>query len=114
MMSDKRVSRRKILYMTGGAVGSMGIAGCMGGNSDGGNGNGGGGNNTNSGQMGGTGGQDTSTLTAEGSSTVYPIANSGARLWNGNPPASDKEYWGPSDYGIDTDMNLADYFASKY
>jgi phosphate transport system substrate-binding protein len=60
------------------------------------------------------GSSDTSTLNAGGSSTVYPIANDAARLWNGNPPASDEEYWGPGQYDIDTDMNLADYFASFY
>ncbi|WP_158854661.1 PstS family phosphate ABC transporter substrate-binding protein [Halorhabdus sp. CUG00001] len=58
--------------------------------------------------------RDTSTLKADGSSTVYPIANDAGRLWNGNPPADDKEYWGPGQYDIDTDMHLADYWASKY
>jgi phosphate transport system substrate-binding protein len=53
-------------------------------------------------------------LTADGSSTVYPIGNDGSKLWNGNPPADDAEYWGPGEYGIDTDLNLADYWASKY
>jgi phosphate transport system substrate-binding protein len=53
-------------------------------------------------------------LTADGSSTVYPIANSGSSLWNGNPPAEDTEYWGPGEYGIDTDENLADYWTSLY
>jgi phosphate transport system substrate-binding protein len=53
-------------------------------------------------------------LTADGSSTVYPIANSGSSLWNGNPPAEDAEYWGPEEYGIDTDENFADYWASLY
>jgi phosphate transport system substrate-binding protein len=55
-----------------------------------------------------------SALTADGSSTVYPIANAGSRLWNGNPPASDEEYWGPGQYDIDTDQNLADYFGGLY
>lgn len=57
---------------------------------------------------------DTSPLTGDGSSTVFPISNQGASLWNGNPPASDQEYWGPGQYGVDTDMNLADYYASLY
>jgi phosphate transport system substrate-binding protein len=57
---------------------------------------------------------DTSTLTADGSSTVYPITNDASRLWNGNPPADDQEYWGPGQYDIDTDHNLTDYWASKY
>lgn len=55
-----------------------------------------------------------SALTADGSSTVYPIANTAAKRWNGNPPATDAEYWPHEAYGIDTDHHLADYFASKY
>jgi len=58
--------------------------------------------------------EDVSPLTADGSSTVYPITNLAASLWNGNPPADDQEYWGPGQYDIDTDMNLADYWASLY
>ena len=57
---------------------------------------------------------DTSSLTADGSSTVYPITNLASSLWNGNPPADDKEYWGPGQYDIDTDQNLADYWAGLY
>ncbi|KAB1192998.1 phosphate ABC transporter substrate-binding protein [Haloferax sp. MBLA0076] len=61
-------------------------------------------------------------LTAEGSSTVYPIANKGSSYWNSNAPASDGEYWGSSSEGtvpgwdeLDAgDMRLADYFASLY
>ncbi|MFT4921626.1 MAG: phosphate transport system substrate-binding protein [Haloarculaceae archaeon] len=58
--------------------------------------------------------QSVQPLTADGSSTVYPIANDGSSLWNGNPPAEDAEYWGPSEYDIETDQNLADYFAGLY
>jgi len=66
---------------------------------------------------------DTSILTAEGSSTVYPISNRGSSYWSGNAPPSDGEYWGsnseedaevPGWGEIDTDMHLADYFASLY
>jgi len=57
---------------------------------------------------------DTSSLTADGSSTVYPITNLASSLWNGNPPADDQEYWGPGQYDIDTDRNLADYWAGLY
>jgi len=57
---------------------------------------------------------DSGPLTADGSSTVFPIANQGSRLWNGNPPATDEEYWGPSQFDIQTDEHLADYFASMY
>lgn len=53
-------------------------------------------------------------LRADGSSTVYPIASSAAAYWNANPPASDIEYWGPENYGIETDQNLADYWAGLY
>jgi len=61
---------------------------------------------------GGAGGQ--STLTADGSSTVYPIANTASQRWNGNPPSSDTEYWPHGEFDIDTTQNLADHFASKY
>ncbi|ELZ81034.1 phosphate ABC transporter substrate-binding protein [Haloferax elongans ATCC BAA-1513] len=61
-------------------------------------------------------------LTAEGSSTVYPIANKGSSYWNSNAPPSDGEYWGSSSEGTvpgwselgEPDMRLADYFASLY
>jgi phosphate transport system substrate-binding protein len=119
------VSRRKVLFATGGIAGAGVVSGCLGG---GGDGNGDDGNTTSGGDNGGqemsdngemsnegsSDSMDTSPLTADGSSTVYPISNSGSSLWNGNPPASDAEYWGPDQYGIDTDMNLADYFASLY
>jgi len=45
---------------------------------------------------------------------VYPITNDASSLWNGNPPADDQEYWGPGQYDIDTDQNLADYWAGQY
>ncbi|MFC6724919.1 PstS family phosphate ABC transporter substrate-binding protein, partial [Halobium palmae] len=57
---------------------------------------------------------EASRLTAEGSSTVYPIANTAASYWNSNPPASDEEYWGPGQYDLDTDERLADYWAGLY
>lgn len=53
-------------------------------------------------------------LRSDGSSTVYPVANLAAAYWNSNPPISDNEYWPASEYGIDTDKNLADYWASLY
>lgn len=96
--ASENVSRRRFVQAAS-AAGILGAAGCTGG--------GGGG--------GGSGGSDdVSPLTADGSSTVYPITNGASSLWNGNPPASDKEYWGPSEYDIDTDQNLADYFAGLY
>jgi len=87
------VSRRKFIATTG-ALGSMAAAGCLGNASE--------------------GSSDTEPLTADGSSTVYPITNDADSLWNGNPPADDQEYWGPGQYGIDTDQNLADYWAGLY
>ncbi len=45
---------------------------------------------------------------------MYPITSKAASVWNSNPPASDEEYWGPSNYGIDTDERLANYWASMY
>ncbi|WP_227134555.1 substrate-binding domain-containing protein [Halorubellus salinus] len=54
------------------------------------------------------------TLTSGGSSTVYPIMNSGGSYWNANRPASDTEYWPHAEYGIETDKNLADYWAGLY
>ncbi|NHN41134.1 phosphate ABC transporter substrate-binding protein [Halorubellus sp. JP-L1] len=53
-------------------------------------------------------------LTSDGSSTVYPIMNSGGSYWNANRPADDTEYWPHDEYGIDTEKNLADYWAGLY
>ena len=53
-------------------------------------------------------------LKAGGSSTVYPITNKAASLWTSNPPAEDGEYWGPSQYGIQTDKRLANYWGGLY
>ncbi|MFB6167338.1 MAG: substrate-binding domain-containing protein [Haloferacaceae archaeon] len=68
-----------------------------------------------------------SMLTAEGSSTVYPISNTGSSYWNSNAPADDGEYWGSSSEGTvpgwdsltggdvsAEGKNLADYFAGLY
>ncbi|WP_255197868.1 substrate-binding domain-containing protein [Halorarius litoreus] len=114
-----RVSRRKFIATTG-AIGAVGVAGCTG---DSGNTSG---DSTpeESGQNEDTA-ESTSApemLTAEGSSTVYPIANKGSSYWNSNPPTSDGEYWGSSEEGTvpgwedlgKPDERLADYFASLY
>jgi len=53
-------------------------------------------------------------LRSGGSSTVYPIANLASSYWKGNPPVTDNEYWPAEKYGIDTDKNLADYWAGLY
>jgi phosphate transport system substrate-binding protein len=125
-------SRRKFIVAAG-AAGVTGLAGCAGGGGGNGDGGGNGSGDGSSGGNGSGGGNQTeaaqqdqnesesteqsaeaSRLTAEGSSTVYPIANTAASYWNSNPPASDKEYWGPGQYQIDTDERLADYWASLY
>ena len=134
-----RVSRRKFIATTG-AVGAAGLAGCSGQSDSGGDGDGGSGGNsggdseTESGGDGGDGGESmegetesssssssTSLLTAEGSSTVYPISNKGSSYWNSNAPPSDGEYWGSNSEStvpgwgeIQTDMLIADYFASQF
>jgi len=134
------VSRRKFI-LTSGAVGIAGLAGCAGGG-DGDNtteapdpdtdGDGGDGSSDptdtpteepeKTEQAGGDGGDGgSSMLSAEGSSTVYPISNKGSSYWNSNAPVSDGEYWGSTSEStvpgwdeIQTDKNLADYFASLY
>jgi phosphate transport system substrate-binding protein len=52
---------------------------------------------------------------------VYPISNKGSSYWNSNAPPSDGEYWGsnsestvPGWSEIETDMLIADYFASQF
>ncbi|SFR31127.1 MULTISPECIES: PstS family phosphate ABC transporter substrate-binding protein [Halorubrum] len=125
---DGGVSRRKVL-ITSGALGTAGLAGCGGstdgGDASGGSGGGSGGGNTMSDSSGGGSGSNTALLNAEGSSTVYPISNTGSSYWNSNAPPSDGEYWGANDEGSvpgweqlasdgADDMLLADYFASKF
>ena len=122
------VSRRKFLVASG-AAGVAGLAGCSGNTGDSEN-TGASSNNNNEASSGETeteaetGSQAPSMLTAEGSSTVYPIANKGSSYWNSNPPNSDGEYWGSNEEEGNTvpgwealgapDMRLADYFASLY
>jgi phosphate transport system substrate-binding protein len=62
----------------------------------------------------GSGGGGGPTLRAGGSSTVFPIAQRAASFWMSNYPPTDREYWGPGRYGIETDKRLADYWGSKY
>jgi len=114
------VSRRKFIA-TAGAAGVATVAGC----SSGGDGDNGGDTSepttadTGSGQETTAGEQssemDTSVLTGDGSSTVFPITNTGASYWNSNPEAGDGDYW-PTEWADEygTDMRLADYFASQY
>jgi phosphate transport system substrate-binding protein len=147
--SPDRVSRRKFLA-TSAAAGAVGLAGCSGQSNEGdggsgGSGDGGSGGSGDSGGSGGSGdsggsggdgsgdgddmedgsgggGGSTSLLTAEGSSTVYPISNTGSSYWNSNAPPSDGEYWGSNSESTvpgwgqlgEPDMLLADYFAAKF
>lgn len=53
-------------------------------------------------------------LRVDGSSTVYPIANLAASYWKSNPPITASKYWPAEKYGIDTEKNLADYWAGLY
>ncbi|MDB2243500.1 substrate-binding domain-containing protein [Halorubrum ezzemoulense] len=125
---DGGVSRRKVL-ITSGALGTAGLAGCSGSSDGGSGGSGGDGGDGGSGGSGGDGddgsGQSTALLNAEGSSTVYPISNTGSSYWNSNAPPSDGEYWGANDEGSvpgwdqlsadgADDMLIADYFAAKF
>jgi phosphate transport system substrate-binding protein len=127
-----RFSRRGFITATG-AAGIAGLAGCGGqsGGGDGGDGGDGGGGDGGSGSDptatdaesdGSSDGPDTALLTAEGSSTVYPISNTGSSYWNSNAPSTDGEYWGANDESSvpgweqlgEPDMLIADYFASKF
>mgnify|MGYP002760757861 FL=1 len=132
---DGGVSRRKVL-ITSGALGTTGLAGCGGqsggseasSESDGGD-SGGSDESASSSESDDSStessGPSTALLNAEGSSTVYPISNTGSSYWNSNAPPSDGEYWGANDEssvpGWDQlssdgagDMLIADYFASKF
>ena len=99
-----------------GAAGLTGLAGCSGGGDGGDGGDGGNTDTTTDGS-----GMDTSPLQAGGSSTVYPVSDKAASYWTANRPANDGEYWGSNDEGnvpawdqIQTDKNLADYWAGLY
>ncbi|MHB9288227.1 PstS family phosphate ABC transporter substrate-binding protein [Halobacteriales archaeon Cl-PHB] len=101
-MRNTPVDRRAVLSGVAGVA--LGLAGCIStsatppGRSGGGSG----------------GGQSGELLRAGGSSTVFPIVNTAASYWNGNYPATDAEYWGPTQYGISTDKRLADYWGGFY
>lgn len=113
------VSRRKFILASG-AAGATALAGCSSQGSQSTStpeSNGGNSNDANTEANTDESSGDNSnipSLTADGSSTVYPITNLASSLWNGNPPADDEEYWGPGQYDIDTDQNLADYWAGLY
>ena len=124
-----RISRRALLAAIAGA-GTAGVAGCLDGNpgsgtpttnttsdattttSDGGsveNGDGQEDDDTPTQRP-----RKTTTLTGDGSSSVYPVTSRAASVWNSNPPAKDRKAWGPDQYGIRTDRRVADYWAGLY
>nr|WP_049909810.1 substrate-binding domain-containing protein [Halococcus salifodinae] len=132
----RKATRRRVLMGIGTGT-AIGVAGCTGGsgndgggdNGSGGNGSGGGnesgGSGSTSGGQGISGGsaqQSSGALTADGSSTVYPITSDGSSVWNSNPPADDGEYWGSNDEGTapgyealgSPDMPMTEFFASIY
>jgi len=114
-------SRRKFMLVTGtGAV--AGLAGCGGqsGGSGGESGGESGGSDATATQTesddSSSSGMDTSVLTGDGSSTVFPITNTASSYWNSNPEAGDEDYW-PQSWASEeynTDMRLADFFAQDY
>jgi phosphate transport system substrate-binding protein len=134
-------TRRSVIAATG-AAGLAAIAGCSSGgddtttaqpetdepasdgsgdgsSSDGGDGSGDrsssdGGDGSGDGSSSDGGSEALSPLESGGSSTVYPIMNTAASYWQANRPADDTEYWPWEDYGIQTDKNLADYWAGRY
>ncbi|WP_323675735.1 substrate-binding domain-containing protein [Halorubellus sp. PRR65] len=114
-----RASRREFIA-TAGVAGVAATAGCMGDSLRGARRAEGASTSTETASSGESGGESDGasggpgTLTSGGSSTVYPIMNSGGSYWNANRPASDAEYWPHDEYGIDTDENLADYWAGLY
>lgn len=102
MMRETPVDRRTVLFGAAGAA--VSLAGCISTS------------RTPPGQASGqkAGNQADELLKAGGSSTVFPIVNKAASYWNGNYPATDAEYWGPTQYGISTDKRLANYWGSFY
>ena len=113
---ERRITRRATLASLAGA-GSVAIDGC----SSGGGGSGSEDESGSEGESSSSGSSAPETVTAEGSSTVYPISNKGSSYWNSNSPASDGEYWGSNDETsvagwdqIETEQNIADYFAGLY
>jgi len=120
------VSRRNFIATTG-ATSAVALAGCSSGDGgDGSDGGDGGSEQTDEPTDTATEQQDTeeddtpnesqdlSPLESGGSSTVYPIMNTAASYWQANRPADDTEYWPWEEYGIETDKNLADYWAGLY
>ncbi len=104
-MQETPVSRRAVL--AGGAGLCAGLAGCISTSAT--PPNSASGNDSEGGSTG-----DVPTLQAGGSSTVYPILNRAASFWGTNASPPDEKFWNPSNYGIQTDERLADYWAGLY
>ncbi|SEW14548.1 PstS family phosphate ABC transporter substrate-binding protein [Halobacterium jilantaiense] len=112
------VSRRKFVAATS-AAGIAAVAGCSSNSGDG-DSSGDAAQTENTAQESTAGDSQsqqlaTDTLTGDGSSTVFPIANTGASYWNSNPEPGDGDYF-PQEWAdeLGTDMRLADYFATQY
>ena len=106
-------SRRAVLAAV--AAGAAGLAGCLDGEPGAGTPTtGSAASDTQSGDNRPTKRPRDTTLTGDGSSTVYPITSRAAAVWNSNPPPGDRKSWGPGQYGIDTDKRAADYWGSLY
>ena len=100
-MSERTVTRRSVLAGTAGLVASL--SGCI----------------RTSATPPGSGGQNESDapsvepLKIGGSSTVYPITNEASGYWNANLEAGG-DYWKPTEYDIQTNKRLANYWAGLY
>jgi len=103
-MRDTPVTRRQLLAGVAGVAASLG--GCISTSPKPPGQAGGGG--------GGGGGSGLESLKAGGSSTLFPMVQRAASYWASNYEPTDREYWGPSQYDIETDERLADYWGSKY
>ncbi len=119
LVMTRKTTRRRVLMGVGAST-TIGVAGCLGGtrgsggNNSSGDGSAASGSSGNSSTSGGAQQAASGPLTADGSSTVYPITSDGAAVWNSNPPADDEEYWGPSQYGFDTNKPMAEFFTGIY
>lgn len=91
-MGGRPILNRRTLLKTTGAAGVASLAGCGGVLAE----------------------QLETTLLTGGSSTVYPIPETAAAYWGANVSTTDGDYWNPSEWGIETDHRLADYWAGLY
>ena len=111
-----RTASRRRFVLGAAAAGITGLAGCSGGSTTDEEGSTTATVQETDSEAGDADGLDTSVLTGDGSSTVFPITSGAARYWNSNPEAGDEDYW-PNSWAQDeygTDMRLADFFAQDY